>query len=499
MRVAFVWPAAFDQRDTLPLAYGLLAPAIRHAGHVPLLLNLPLEGLGADDPRALERVERMRPDVVGLSVWPFAAEDAFVTARAVRRRMPRVPLIAGGALATVDPVRCLSDAPFDLVLSGEAERTLPLALAALETRAFDGIPGLTWRRADGSIGQTPRRFERQLDELAPMDFGFIQLDRAIRKGYMRTALGPARKAPIIATRGCSHACSFCAVPQIQGRQIRSFAAAAVAAQVLHLYEGHGIRDILFMDDNATQRRAQWKDVCRAIADLRLPDLLCETYRGVRLETLDSEMLALMRLAGFREVCIAPESGSERVRRALMGKTIGDASIREAVARIRRAGLGLHGFFIVGYPGETAAERQATWRMVEELDFDAAKIHKYAAIPGTDTFTGLVADGRLDPSYLPQQKLLGVEAPSFVSEGSDQIDKEIALFYARFFLRRPRRVHDLLRMTSPGAIWSTGFGLLRGAARAARKDGLAVGRGGRGREAARAQGTQPFFFASTQQS
>src|SRR5205807_610609 len=152
-----------------------------------------------------------------------------------------------------------------------------------------------------------------------------------------------------------------------------------------------------------------KELCRGIAALGLPKLGLELYRGVRLENLDEELLQLMYAAGFRALTIAPESGSERVR-ALMRKDMSDSDIRRVAKMIRDAGLSVQGYFIIGYPGETADERRESYRYIYELGLDVFSLHKYMALPGTPAFRKLVTLGKITRDHTDESHLIGESLP-----------------------------------------------------------------------------------------
>ena len=298
-----------------------------------------------------------------------------------------------------------------------------------------------------------------LDDCARVDWEFLDLERAFARGYMSTIMGPKRKVAMFASRGCEYACHFCAAPLLNGHALRHWSVDFLTREIRHLYDRYRVRRIYFMDDNATQDRAFFKDLCRGIADLGLKRLSVELYRGVRLENLDEEMLHLMRRAGFDMATIAPESGSERVRK-LMHKDMADADIRRAAKMIRDAGLSLQAYFIIGYPGETAAERRDSYRYIHELGLDVFSLHKYMALPGTPAFLKLVKQGRIPRDHTDASHLIGEGLPNYNGDLPAEIDREILFAYMKFYARHPWKIVHLLRMASAGGLWRSLSGTAR---------------------------------------
>jgi radical SAM superfamily enzyme YgiQ (UPF0313 family) len=266
---------------------------------------------------------------------------------------------------------------------------------------------------------------------------------------MRTALGARRKLAMFTSRGCSFGCNFCTAPVMNGKKFRHYSVEYLTREIREAYDRFGIRMILFMDDNATDDPAFMKALCRGITALGLSDLTFEYYRGLRLERLDAELLALMKGANFQVVTIAPESGSDRVR-DLMHKEMGATDIRVAARMIKNAGLWLQAYFIVGYPGETAAERQATYDLIEELDVDIFEIHKFMALPGTASFLKLVKRGQVKRDHTDSNHFIGEDIPNYNGDG-DAVDREILREYLRFYFKRPWRTRQLLHLVSTGGI------------------------------------------------
>jgi anaerobic magnesium-protoporphyrin IX monomethyl ester cyclase len=470
MRIALIWPHACTVYHTLPLSLGLLFSSIRGAGHDVRLFNLPLEGWTADSPDFHRAIADFRPDMVGATAWPMAFPSALAAVQATRARCPEAIYVLGGNYATLNPQQSLETGAFDYVVTGEAERLFPAfvaALAAGDRAAAAAMPGVCSR--DPETGQLIRNrnvFHSDMDSLGAVDYDFIELDRAIARGYMRTILGPARKLAMFATRGCEYACNFCTAPIMNGTKLRHYSVEYLTTEIRKAYERHGIRQILFMDDNATQDVPFFKDLCRGIISLGFSDLEIELYRGVRLENLDEEMVRLMKRANFKVVTIAPESGSERVRK-LMKKDMATADIHRAARLVKEAGLWLQAYFIVGYPGETPEERQESYRLIDELDLDIFELHKYMAIPGTGSFLKLVKLGKVRRDHTEETFIQGdAELPDYNGDGA-QVDRELFMVYANFYLRKPQRAFQLLRLVSVGGLWRSLHGMTKAAARTLR--------------------------------
>lgn len=201
------------------------------------------------------------------------------------------------------------------------------------------------------------------------------------------AEGPTAFVSIM--EGCSKYCSFCVVPYTRGEEIsRPFD--DVIAEVAELAE-QGVREVNLLGQNVNAYRGVMHD--GQVADLALlieyiaridsigrirfttshpvefTDRLIEAYRNVP------------KLAAFLHLPV--QAGSDRIL-ALMkrGHTVIEykAKLRKLMAA--RPGISLSSDFIIGFPGETEEDFEATMKLVTDMHFDHSFSFVYSARPGT---------------------------------------------------------------------------------------------------------------------
>jgi anaerobic magnesium-protoporphyrin IX monomethyl ester cyclase len=98
-------------------------------------------------------------------------------------------------------------------------------------------------------------------------------------------------------------------------------------------------------------------------------------------TVDAALLERMARAGLRSIWFGIESGSDAVLRRL-GKGFTAARAREVIAAAARLGLHTAGTFLIGVPGETAEDVEASLRLAEEGGLDEAWFQVLLGFPGT---------------------------------------------------------------------------------------------------------------------
>ena len=147
-----------------------------------------------------------------------------------------------------------------------------------------------------------------------------------------------------------------------------------------LRDDHGAKGFRFMDALVTMRRDYVRELCKEIIDrgVNLP-WECE----VRADTIDEEIMKLMRDAGCYYVDFGAESASDRVL-ARMKKKLSRGQIAEALALTHRLGFKTKVFFTFGHIGETLADARETLRFIRE---NARRISRLGGSIGINIFPG----------------------------------------------------------------------------------------------------------------
>jgi radical SAM superfamily enzyme YgiQ (UPF0313 family) len=121
---------------------------------------------------------------------------------------------------------------------------------------------------------------------------------------------------------------------------------------------------------------------------------------IRVDCITDEILDAIRQYTIGWIFFGIESGSSRVLR-LMGKGATVAEVREAVERCREHNLKVAGSFIVGYPGETERDYEATKDLIVDLNLDDVFVSSAEPIPGTPLADLVVRTPReKNPAFIP---------------------------------------------------------------------------------------------------
>lgn len=191
-------------------------------------------------------------------------------------------------------------------------------------------------------------------------------------------------APIVVSRGCPFSCTYCGAKNLTGKKMKYRSVSNVIGEILLLYKQYKVREIHIVDDNFTARKDYVIDFCNEIIKHKL-NLALALPNGVRIDSLDEEVLKKMEEAGFYSMGLGIESGTNRILK-LMKKNITVELVKEKTDLIKKTtDINLTGFFIIGYITETEEEILKTIKFAKDLDLDKANFFCLKPFPGTEVW------------------------------------------------------------------------------------------------------------------
>ncbi len=398
MRVLLVNPLTNEKgmlNITTNLGLGYIATSLRKNGFEVDIWDGVKKGMSKKGLR--ERLSKLDYDVAGFQVYTYSVPNALEGLRLVKSLNPEVITVIGGAHSSGDPKASLKDlTDADYAFRGEAEIGLPKLLKKLNGEegncSFQDIPNLIWRE-NGKIRCNPLQPVEDLDAL-----GMPSWDLINPNDYPNAPIGAVAKnfplSTISTTRGCPYSCTFCANNLTMGKKVRGRSAGSVLEEMEFLYNNYGVREFQIIDDTFTSKRELAVAVCKGIIERGLKVSL-SFPNGVRLKTLDEELLKLLEKAGTYSLGLGIESGSEKTLKT-MKKAQTLKEVREKVDLIHRSTrIRMTGFFIIGYPGEEKEDILKSIKLSKELPIHRAQVTIFLPVPGSEMYRKLKKEGKLD--------------------------------------------------------------------------------------------------------
>jgi tRNA-2-methylthio-N6-dimethylallyladenosine synthase len=286
-----------------------------------------------------------------------AADKAYSDVGRLRREDGWKPLIAlAGCVAQAE--------------GGEAKRRSALIDIVVGPQAYHRLPEMVAQASRGA---------RPVDTEMPAISKFDALPARLRA---------APSAFLTVQEGCDKFCTYCVVPYTRGAEIsRPWDDIVAEARAL---VGAGAREIVLLGQNVNA----WADGQRGLADLIRALARIDGLRRIRYTTSHPADMNDALIAAHGEVHklmpylhLPVQSGSNRILKAMNRSHTTDTylAILDKM-RAARPDIAVSGDFIVGFPGETEEDFEATLQIVDTVCYSSAYSFKYSPRPGTPAAT-----------------------------------------------------------------------------------------------------------------
>jgi anaerobic magnesium-protoporphyrin IX monomethyl ester cyclase len=342
-----------------PLAVMSLASALPER-YTPTLLdgNVERDFIA----RAVQTVRAGDTAAVGVTVMGGPQlVSAIAVSKAIRAAAPQVPIIWGGAFATVCSEAAVRSDYVDYAVRAQGESTLTELLDALTARApesLGAIRGLTYAPA----GEIRRNGERT--------FSASGLERGLpyaalehpRQYLTHTYLG-TRTAGYQAALGCRYRCTFCGVAAMFRGKTALPAAARLEQDLRGLRDGLGVNGIQFYDHNFFDREVDMVPLLEVMARLQLP-WWCFA-RSDALANLSARSWALVKKSRLRMAYIGAESPSDWLLHDIRKGTRTDQTLA-AIEQCRSHGVIPELSFMLAPPQDPEGETERTFEFIRMI-------------------------------------------------------------------------------------------------------------------------------------
>lgn len=383
----------------MPLSLAYAAAAVRAAGFPTSVIDAFGEAptrarrqgrflvLGLDPKQVAARIDGGTAAVVVYAKAVVDHEAVLALLRAARDAYPRLPLIvlentqAVTAYALAPVANELRAAGATHVLVGGRESDL---VALLDSIAAGGATTPPASAPRGAVTAA------ELDKLPYPAWDLFPLDRYWDLRLAHGPLSGKRYLPLQTSRGCPYPCRFCVVPATNGQRWIGKTPTAVVDEIEHLTQRYGVTEFHVEDLDPTVSERRTREICHEILRRGLR-ITWKIVAGTKVETIkDETTIDLMAAAGCRYISISPETGSPRLLRLMRKPFDLELAIR-LIRRMDRNGIRSQACFVLGFPGETDADRAMTRALVRRLTqqgLDEIALFIVTPVPGSAIFSEL---------------------------------------------------------------------------------------------------------------
>lgn len=360
-----------------PLGLAYIAAVLEENDIDVNILDMKVTNMNLNDYRKM--LVKTEPEIVGITSMTINAPDAIEIAKATKQENKDITTVIGGVHATFMYDDILMKYPeVDIVVRFEGEYTMLDLIKCLESDGdLKSIQGIAYSDVKGKLVVTPTRPKiENLDEL-PMPARHL-LPMELYKTYVDKA---NRGFTLITSRGCPFHCIFCSTSIFHGPKVRMHSVKRVVDEMEYLVQNYNTRHVSFADDLFTLNRRRVMEICNEILERGL-----DVRWGClsRVDTVDLELLTMMKKAGCDSIFFGVESVSQKVLDKIRkGFTVEQA--KKALKFAKQAGMRVVASFIVGLPGETLESALQILPFLTETRPDLVGIHALSPFPGTEIY------------------------------------------------------------------------------------------------------------------
>jgi anaerobic magnesium-protoporphyrin IX monomethyl ester cyclase len=368
--------------------------------------------------RFREVVQEFQPGLIAVTSTSHEFHTIMKFTSPVRREYG-VPVLVGGAHATVVPERAISSDGLDMICVGEGvDAIVEVARALSEGRSPSRIPGIWYKHPDGKIIKNGLGTQsKPMDELPEPDWDIIDPRHRVRpfEGELKDY------GFFESSRGCPFNCSYCINSELHklrpaqahrsqhslnvtrekpAGSYRYHTPGELVRRLKKYRQKYGFNHIHFIDENMPtmplKNLTELAELYKAEVDIPFftqsrPEYFVKTPEKAK-------VLAQM---GCRMIGMGAESGNDHLRRTVLNRPMKDGTLESASEILKANGIMVAAYYVIGFPGETREMIEETIAMHVRIAPHRHSIRFLHPYPGTPIRKVCVDNGWFPDDYESQ--------------------------------------------------------------------------------------------------
>lgn len=436
-KVLLVKPYNLSDHIQPALGLGWIASYIRDISKVEIYDCIKEK---ADLSKLLNKIENYKPDILGIQCYTFDIYNIREIFQTVKKKYQHdIITVIGGPHPTLAPKESFDffGDTLDFAFIGESEINFKNYLIGMD---YSKINGFAYKSGHDII-VNPISFHNELD-----DYGTPAWDLIHPETYPEAQHGAFFEnfpiAPIMITRGCPFKCTFCAGNKISGTKVRFRSIKSVIEEMRMLYYDYGIKEFHIVDDNFIINRKYAVELLKAFENIGFK-FSWATPNGVRLDSLNDEILYLMKKSGLYLISLGLESGDDRILK-MMKKSLTIKKIKDKIKLISKYDIDIAGFFILGFPTENKKTIFKTINLSLQLPLVRANYFTFLPFPGTESYNYIVEKEKSNKVDWTHFYFMNA-AYTPVDISRKELKKWQRLAFLKFYFRRRIFLYNLLKI------------------------------------------------------
>lgn len=365
--------------------------------HIETRLDDKMVNIGENDAAIIKYITDTNPDIIGISVLFANLMDSVHSIAKISKDInPNIKVAVGGNHITntitdykhgINNFAAIDDKNIDYYFTGESEVTFKTFIETFKCNgSVNEISGLCFLNEHGKLIVNENRSFLDIFSLKDPKWEYFNMEKYFSVGLFHSANSYSNRVlPVMSSRGCPEKCQFCTTPLVWGAKVRWKSPKLLYQEMAYAISKFNIGEIQFQDDTLTANIKNLYELCDYIKEFRLP--WC-TPNGIKInyhQETQYEMFSKMKDSGCYQITFACESGSQRVLDDIIRKNIKIDTFKDNIQKAKDAGLFVHSFWIVGFPGETADEIRRTIDVASTSGADSFSLSIFNPLPGTPLY------------------------------------------------------------------------------------------------------------------
>ena len=329
------------------------------------------------DEEIIKKVIDFSPDIIGFGGLSSEIDFSFKIAKKIRK-ISDAKIVFGGVHTTNESTDILNKHYVDFIFRAESELPFADFVNSLEKgKDFHKISNLGYTHKGKNI----------LNEVKLYDFNLINMpdwDLINLKDYPKLFINKKTpSAPLFTSRGCPFSCTFCSSFTMNGRGYRERDLDKVIEELKYLQETQGIKEFHIWDENFSLKKERVIEFCDKLIEEKI-NLVWNCPNGIRVDTLDEEVIRKMKKAGCWALSLAIEFPNQRML-DIVNKKTDIEKIKKIAPLVQKNGIEATLFFIIGHPEETEEEMYQTIDLSLQIPASRAYFSIYKVLPGSKDY------------------------------------------------------------------------------------------------------------------
>jgi len=326
----------------------------------------------------LDMIINKKPDILVLTAKTYSINSVKRLCKILRKKDNELRLILIGSHGSALPKQTLIEIPeLDFIILGEPEYIVrELIENIMSGKNSSKLPAIVYGEGSKIFVNNKVGFIKDLNQLPFPARDLLPNDR-----YW--APYSDRVTAIQATRGCPGRCNYCEMHNLYGFKIRKRDPNNIVMEIQECIKKYNTEYFAIIDHNFIADKEFIEEFCRIIIKKGLQRKIIWSCNS-RVDMVHKETLDIMKKAGCLQIGVGVEAGDDKHLK-LTGKGIRQDQIKKTIDNIKRAGIMVMGYAMIGYPGDTIEDIKRTKRLLFDFNPHVIQLSLATPLPGSQLY------------------------------------------------------------------------------------------------------------------